>query len=145
MSASPPAHYMPPVLGNALWQTLHSFADSYPETADEAAQFMASQFIINFRDVLLKLAGSNCVCRGVFISLVKHFPPPITARQPFLEWTWAVHDLVNMKLGKPRHHPQLRHDMLTEAGWRRIFGTTLPVPSSLLLTAVPPQPLITRA
>jgi hypothetical protein len=126
-----PAATMPPALGQALWKSLHRFAESYPDQADDWAQRMASSYLFDFHDNLMRLAGNNCVCRGVFLKLLKVAPPDLTGRAGLSVWCVAVHEFVNLKLGKPRFRPEVKHRVLSASTWRAVFADKLPLPPGL--------------
>ncbi|MBL9115504.1 MAG: ERV1/ALR-related protein [Verrucomicrobiaceae bacterium] len=120
------------VLGRILWDTLHSFCAAYPDRPTDDTETMATMFFLNFRDKLMHLSGSNCPCRTVFRKLIQIHPPPLKAHGGALyTWSVALHDFVNLKLGKPLHAPGLEHPILSERTWRAIFGPGAPIPDAI--------------
>ena len=119
---------MDPAIGRALWQMLHSFARGYPFAGTMETRALASNFLASFRDNLLKTAAKQCPCRTVMYNAMLHFPPPLTGRDDFVTWCEALHEVVNLKLQKPRFRPSLQHPMLTHEAWQKIIGNLAPNP-----------------
>lgn len=119
---------MAPAMGRALWQMLHSFASAYPVEPTAESRVLAMTFLISFRESVLRAASQTCSCRLTMTAVMREFPPEITSRADFVRWTEALHDLVNLKLGKPRFRPNLMHPMLTPEGLERVRTSQPPNP-----------------
>lgn len=120
---------MDPAMGRALWQMLHGFAKGYPATPSQDSRIMAMTFLASFRDSLMRVASGTCSCRTTLAAVMREFPVDLTSRTGFIEWTEALHDLVNLKLGKPRFKPALQHPMLTPEGLERVRNSQPPPPA----------------
>lgn len=129
MSAS--SHVLDPILGRGFWHHLHGFARAYPLVSTPECRHLANAFLASFRDGLMKVAEGKCPCRTVVSKAMTFCPPPLTGRIEFVTWTEALHELVNLKLGKPRFRPQLRHTLLTVDAWKAIMPEDMPVPETL--------------
>ncbi len=91
--ARPPT---PEDVGRSTWTFLHSFAASYPETADDETQQHAM--------ALLRAVGVvyPCKwCREDWSEEIAKQPPPVQDRPSLERWMCERHNDVNTKLGKP--------------------------------------------
>lgn len=129
MSAQPSR--LDPALGRGFWRHLHAFAGSYPQRGTAETRHLANAFLASYRDGLMRTAEGKCSCRTVMAKAMEFCPVPLDTRENFVKWTEALHELVNLKLGKSRFKPGLNHRLLTREAWIAIMPPELAVPSSL--------------
>jgi hypothetical protein len=77
----------------AKWGELHRFAAAY--NGDEKA---AKTWLAIFT---LSVGDFGCPCKQHWQKFLKTFPPVFTSRRALFLWTWAAHNAVNERLGKP--------------------------------------------
>ncbi|KAI1313442.1 hypothetical protein EDD11_002549 [Mortierella claussenii] len=83
-------------LGRATWKLIHTMAARYPlkPTLDERAA--VKQWIM-----LLSRLYPCGECADHFQQMLKEHPPQTSSRAALSNWTCAVHNIVNARLGKP--------------------------------------------
>ena len=128
---SAPTHTLDPALGRGFWRLLHGFAHAYPLLGTLETRHLANAFLASFRDGLLRVAEGKCPCHTVMAKAMTFCPVRLDTRANFIAWTEALHELVNLKLGKPRFRPQLRHALLTEDAWKAIMPPEIAAPDFL--------------
>lgn len=87
--------------GRALWQLLHAFAMTYPETANDAAKDAALQWLAVWEKIVEENATGCGSCHRKWVLLLERNPPNLSGREAFHDWTIAAHDWINRQLGKP--------------------------------------------
>jgi len=87
----------PSVWGPHVWRTIHYIALGYPDNADSMAY---KEFFLNLWKVI--------PCLKCSINYKRHLDelPPIDqylgSKDDLFKWTVALHNIVNMELGKPQ-------------------------------------------
>jgi len=100
---------MLPRTGNALWHLLHGYARALPEgPLSEEQQAQARAFLTTFDQAVQIASAGTCQCHQHWAAIRAARPPVLTSRRAFWWWTAAIHDDVNVRLGKPRLYPDLR-------------------------------------
>jgi hypothetical protein len=76
--------------GPKRWAELHRRAMSGWINPSEMA------FVITLADGM-----GACTCRGEWRTLLKRMPPDLSSPEAYFAWSVAVHNAVNLRLGKP--------------------------------------------
>lgn len=92
---------MNPKIGPSLWNLLHTFADSLPDTIDAQDLKKVLLFMNGWEHCLAAAAKGECQCHAEWRKLTGVCPIKPDTREEFVAWVTAAHDWVNEKLGKP--------------------------------------------
>lgn len=94
-----------------MWDSLHRFAATYPESPADGDAESAAAWLRDFA----RRFPEDCPCLAEWEKALAICPPPLrTSRRDFFRWTLALHDRVNVILGKPiwlessKAHPLLQ-------------------------------------
>ena len=84
------------VWGPPAWAKLHAIASRYSTTTDlEGARQ-------TFRAIWATVRELPCAeCRAHATQYILATPPDLSSRTALMAWTWAFHNTVNARLGKP--------------------------------------------
>ncbi|KAF9421218.1 hypothetical protein BGZ94_008878 [Podila epigama] len=83
-------------LGRATWKLLHTMASRYPEKPRPDERAAMKQWIF-----LLSRLYPCGECATHFQLILKKHPPQTSSRASLSNWSCAVHNIVNARLGKP--------------------------------------------
>ena len=90
----PPASFEE--VGQSTWTLIHTMAAYYPEKPSETQKRATSQFIQSLTEVY---PCKNCA-KDLKEELVE-VPPRLDNQKEFAKWACDLHNVVNVKLGKP--------------------------------------------
>lgn len=85
------------VWGPAYWVYLHTSATQYPKVPDRSDRLNMNEHIKQW----LNFIPCEDPCQIHAKQFVKQNPPALDSRNSLLEWTCALHNAVNERLGKP--------------------------------------------
>lgn len=105
-------------VGRALWAMLHGYAWLYPGEASAEDARRAREWLAAWAQLV---PSWGCGCRQEWEAALRVCPPPLEqGRAAFWWWTVAVHDRVNVRLGKAMAHPGVSagHVLLEGVGRR---------------------------
>jgi hypothetical protein len=109
-------HMPPEVWGPIFWCTLHVISMAYPDQPTYAEKRAAKELFNALPHIL------PCpVCREHFREVLIGMPVEtwLDNRESLVEWVWAVHNRVNVRLGKPeisRQEFERRYREMAERG-----------------------------
>ncbi|KAF9545018.1 hypothetical protein EC957_011515 [Mortierella hygrophila] len=83
-------------LGRATWKLLHTMASRYPLKPKPDERAAVKQWIY-----LLSRLYPCGECADHFQEMLKQHPPQTSSRASLSNWTCSVHNIVNIRLGKP--------------------------------------------
>ena len=84
------------VWGNAYWVYLHTSATQYPANPNRSDKLRMKDHIKNF----IEFIPCEDPCQIHARQFIRNNPPALDSRKSLLEWTCALHNSVNEKLGK---------------------------------------------
>jgi len=84
------------VLGKSTWGLLHTIAAHYPEKPTQQHQ----SDIKGFFSILSRLYPCE-YCAKDFRKELKQIPPQTNSQEELSQWLCRIHNIVNIKLGKP--------------------------------------------
>lgn len=85
----------PSVWGPILWNTMHIVSLGYPDTPTQEMQAAASSF---YRSLSFLIPCP--ICRTHYAAHLKSTPPATESKTALVEWVWAIHNKVNVDIGK---------------------------------------------
>ena len=98
-------------IGNSTWHLLHSIAAHFPESPSEKQKNHYKDFFITFAYVY------PCrPCAQDFKILVKEHPPSLDSRISLSIWLCKMHNIVNLKIGKPEFNCSMKE---LDLRWRK--------------------------
>jgi hypothetical protein len=95
------------VAGRRLWAELHRWAIAFRGGPQEAARWL--------QEFAGKVPQAGCGCRAEWDADIDRNPPPQDHPEELFEWTVVVHNVVNLKLGKPQVSLQEARDLWSSA------------------------------
>jgi hypothetical protein len=117
----------PTVWGPIFWNTIHIVALGYSQNPTEEEKMAAKQFYESLQYVI------PCpICRVHYKSNLAEMPvdAALGNRSDLIEWTWRMHNKVNVQLEKPEitldqfldHIRSLKPPAATGTSWMSIVG-----------------------
>ncbi|KAI7867921.1 ERV/ALR sulfhydryl oxidase domain-containing protein [Spinellus fusiger] len=86
-------------LGRSTWKLLHTMAARYPETPTPDERLALQQFI-----TLLSRLYPCGECAEHFQAILRKYPPQTSSRVAASQWACAIHNQVNLSLGKEEYN-----------------------------------------
>ena len=90
-----PISMRPSVWGPILWNTMHIVSLGYPDTPSQEMRDAASSF---YRSLSFLIPCP--ICRTHYASHLESTPPATESKHALVEWVWAIHNKVNLDIGK---------------------------------------------
>lgn len=126
----------PSVWGPHLWKSIHYIALGYPENPDEVVKQYYKEFFLNLWKVV--------PCYKCSVNYKRHLEelPPIDnfliSRDELFKWTIALHNIVNVELGKPQVTIEDAREMYTTA---KSTPVVIPMQLAPAPAPMPPAPV----
>ena len=113
--------------GRQLWKILHTFASNYPERPTIKDQVSAKRFFGGFLEIVHGVSN-GCDCGRDLQLMVVLAPPELSGCDALTRYAAALHDAVNMKLGKPLSNDDSKEHAVFKVMEQRLGGADIKPP-----------------